>query len=389
MASPHRIVLNAGQTLFREGEAPTTAFLVESGRLRVTAMVEGVPVVLGDVDAGALVGEVGVLDDAPRTATATALERCELTAIDRNQIAERVATADPIIRALLLSQFARFRVALATLTGRAATALPLSAPSQDTVDANDKMRLEAQLREALESRGLEMHYQPVQEIATTRIAGYEALVRWTHAERGAISPAEFIALAEETSLIVPVGDYVLREVCSALRNIASCWPEQTPYVGLNVSGRQIDDPLFVDRVAAQVREQGVEPALLKIEITESLMLDYARVETFIGRCHDAGIRVALDDFGTGYSSLSHLHRLGFDTLKLDQAFVHQLDDRRCLAIVRAIVEMAAALGCDIVAEGVETRAQLDCLDELGCRYAQGFLIGRARSLESLLAGTAA
>jgi EAL domain-containing protein (putative c-di-GMP-specific phosphodiesterase class I) len=114
------------------------------------------------------------------------------------------------------------------------------------------------------------------------------------------------------------------------------------------------------------------------------MLDYAKVEAFIARCHNAGIRVALDDFGTGYSSLSHLHRLEFDTLKLDQAFVRQLDDPRCLAIVRAIVAMTAALGCDMVAEGVETPDQLARLQDLGCQFAQGYLIGKPGPIDSIL-----
>src|SRR5215470_5838009 len=118
MNSAHRVQLDTGQTLFREGDAPTTAFLIESGRLRITAVVGGKPMVLGDLAAGALVGEVAVLDDSPRTATATALEPCVLTAVDREQFAERLASADPVVRALLLSQFARYRIALATLTGK-------------------------------------------------------------------------------------------------------------------------------------------------------------------------------------------------------------------------------------------------------------------------------
>ena len=390
MKSAHRIELATGQTLFREGDAPTTAFLIERGRLRVTAIVAGTPVVLGDLVAGALVGEVAVLDDSPRTATATALEPCVLTAVDREQFAERLASADPIVRALLLSQFARYRIALATLTGKETQATRPPAEGLASAEvAHDKIRLEGQLREALGSGALELQLQRIQNVSNADIAGYEALIRWNHPERGAISPSEFIALAEETSLIVPVGDYVLREVCRILKRFIERWPDETPYVGLNVSGRQVDDPAFIDRVAAQLREYAIPPWLLNIEITESLFLDYPKVAAFLDRCHSVGIRVALDDFGTGYSSLSHLHRLAFDTLKLDQTFVRQLDDPRCLAIVRAVVAMAAALGCDIIAEGVETKAELACLRDLGCQFAQGYLIGRAQSVESVLAASAA
>jgi EAL domain-containing protein (putative c-di-GMP-specific phosphodiesterase class I) len=388
MSSAHRIELATGQTLFREGDAPNSAFLIESGRLRITATVDGQQRQLGDVDAGALVGEVAVLDDSPRTATATALEPSVLTAIDRNQFAERLAAADPVLRALLLSQFARYRVALATFTGKAAQAIRTPETGSDAAMAHDKIRLEGQLRDALESGGLDMRLQPIQHITTSRVAGYEALIRWNHPERGPISPTEFIALAEETSLIVPVGDYVLREVCRVLRQIGRD-AEHAVYIGLNVSGRQIDDPTFIDRVVTHIREHAIRPAQLKIEITESLMLDYAKVSAFLRRCRAAGIGVALDDFGTGYSSLAHLHQLTFDTLKLDQAFVDQLDDPRCLAIVRAVVAMAGALNCDIVAEGVETSGQLAHLRNLGCQYAQGYLIGRPQSIESVLTSATA
>jgi len=360
MVSAHRVELKTGEALFREGDAPTSAFLIESGRLRITATVGGQQAVLGDVDTGALVGEVAVLDDSPRTATATALEPTVLTAIDRNQFAERLAAADPVMRALLLSQFSRYRTALASFTGNSAPGVRMASSLHDA--GHDKIRLEGQLREALETGGLEMRLQPIQHITTARISGYEALIRWHHPERGPISPAEFIALAEETSLIMPVGDYVLREVCAALRQISERTPGRSPYIGLNVSGRQINDPGFIDRVAAQVSEHGIKPAQLKIEITESLMLDYTKVSAFLERCHDAGMQVALD-----------------------QAFVQQLGDTRCLAIVRAVIEMAAALRCDIVAEGVETAEQLGCLRDLGCQYAQGYLIGRAQSVESVLA----
>lgn len=390
-SSGHRIELAKGDVLFREGDVPTTAFLIERGRLRITAMLDGRAVVLGDAGAGALVGEVAVLDDSPRSATATALEPCVLTAIDRNQFAERLADADPVVRALLTSQFARYRTALATLTGRPDTAASLpgaAATRASALEAHDKIRLESQLRDALDSGSLEMHLQPIQRLADGQIAGYEALTRWNHPERGPISPGEFIALAEETSLIVPVGDYILRAVCSLLRRFAERWPDRAPYIGLNVSGRQIEDPAFIDRVAAQIAEQGIEPSLLQIEITESLVRDYEMVSTFLDHCRGVGISVALDDFGTGYSSLARLHRLTFDALKLDQAFIREIEDPRCLAIVKAVIGMANALDCDIVAEGVETAGQLTLLRDLGCQYAQGYWVGRPRSIETELASAA-
>ena len=387
MASAYRIELNPGEVLFREGDAPSTAFLIESGSLRITAQRNGAPVVLSDLGAGALVGEMAVLDDSPRSATATALAACVLTPIDRTQFAERLQTADPVVRALLLSQVSRYRTALATFAGDApphAGHNEEAMPGVEAASALDKIRLESQLREALERHELEIRLQPILEIGNRRLAGFEALTRWSHPERGPIAPADFIALAEETSLIIPVGEYVLREVCSTLRRLADFSPKPL-FIALNVSGRQFEDVDFVERVLAQVHAHGIEPAQLKVEITESLILDYAKVAALIDHCHRAGMLVALDDFGTGYSNLEHLHKLTFDTIKLDQSFVRQLDNPRCLAIVRAVAGMAAALGCDMVAEGVETAAQLTQLEALGCQYAQGYFVGKPCSVDDALA----
>lgn len=386
MASAYRIELRPGEVLFREGDAPTTAFLIEQGSLRITTQRDGAPMVLSDLGAGALVGEMAVLDDSPRSATATALAPCVLTPIDRTQFAERLQTADPVVRALLLSQLSRYRTALATFAGGTihSTSHAEPTPGVEAAHALDKIRLESQLREALERHELEIRLQPILEISSGRIAGFEALTRWSHPERGAVSPADFIALAEETSLIVPVGEYVLREVCSTLRRLADA-SHATLFIALNVSGRQLEDADFVDRVLTQVCAHGIAPEQLKLEITESLVLDYSKVATLIEHSHRAGMRVALDDFGTGYSNLGHLHKLAFDTLKLDQGFIRQLDDPRCLAIVRAVVDMAKALGCDMVAEGVETAAHLAQLKALGCQYAQGYFVGKPLAVAEAMA----
>jgi EAL domain-containing protein (putative c-di-GMP-specific phosphodiesterase class I) len=386
MSSAYRIELKPGEHLFREGDEPTTAFVIESGILRVTTQRDGADVILGDLGPGALVGEMAVLDDSRRSATATALESSVLTPVDRSQFAERLGEADPVVRALLLSQLSRYRTALATFTGHAApnASFAEAAPHQSS-HALDKIRLESQLRNALEGGELEIRLQPILDIAKSRVAGFEALTRWTNPERGVVSPADFIALAEETSLIVPIGEYVLREVCQALQRFGDMPEDDRPFIALNVSGRQLEDANFIARVLAMLRVHGLMPYQLKLEITESLILDYGKVSGLIAHCHRVGMKVALDDFGTGYSSLGHLHRLRFDTIKIDQGFIRQLDDSRCLAIVRAVVEMAGALECDIVAEGVETEIQLAQLKALGCEYAQGYLVGKPQSVDQALA----
>jgi diguanylate cyclase len=382
----HRAEFRAGTTIFAENDAPTNAWLIESGEVEVSTLQRGERTVLGTLGAGMLLGEMAVLDNSPRSASARALSDCVLLPIDRRQFAERLAAADPVVRALLMSQLTRFRSALATLTGDDAEdfALPDAVATRQDAGAFDKIRLENELRAALERGELEVRIQPIEEIESGTIAGYEALVRWQHPERGAVSPAEFIRLAEETSLIIPIGDYVLAKVCDMLAEFRRRGVKPLPFIALNVSARQLDDPKLVDRIIAELGKRSLTPDRLKIEITESLVLDHGRVAEVLARCHAAGMHVALDDFGTGYSNLGPLLTLDFDQIKLDQSFVRALDRPRGVAMVGVIVAMARALGCSLVAEGVEKREQREILHRLGCRYAQGWLVGKPLTLADAL-----
>lgn len=377
----HRIELQPGQVLFREGDEPDYAFLVESGHLLITSGPDAR--VLAEVGAGELLGEMAVIDRSPRTATAMALDTCVLVPITPEQIAERLVNTDPVVRALLEGQLRRYRATLASLQGLVHEPAPEGQSSG--IDGIGKIRLEAELRDALASRGLQVWFQPLLELPRGEVAGYEALVRWHHGTRGHVSPAEFIALAEETSLIVPVGEFVIEASLDALAQLGE-QRGRTPFIAINVSARQLVEDGLLTRLLERAAERGIAPQQLKIEITESRQLDYARVAGMMAQAREAGLRVALDDFGTGYSNLQHMHLLPFDTLKVDQAFARSmLEDVRARCIVEAIVNMAHGLGADVVVEGIEYEAQLQLLQALGCRYAQGWLIGRPQSLEELLA----
>ena len=377
----------AGNLIFAENDPPTTAFLIESGEVEVTTLQRGETTILGRLGPGMLLGEMAVIDNSPRTATARALTDCVLTPIDRRQFAERLSAADPVVRALLMSQLTRYRSALATLTGDDADDMPGAASSaRQDAGAFDKIRLENELRAALDRNELEVRLQPIEEIESGTIAGYEALVRWNHPQRGWVSPDEFIRLAEETSLILPVGDYILVRVCDMLVEFQQRGFKPLPFIALNVSARQLDDARLVERMLAELRKRALRPESLKLEITESLVLDKARVADLLARCHAAGMHVALDDFGTGYSNLGPLLTLDFDQIKLDQSFVRALDRPRGVAMVGVIVAMARALDCNLVAEGVEKREQREILHRLGCRYAQGWLVGKPKTLAEALNG---
>lgn len=234
------------------------------------------------------------------------------------------------------------------------------------------------LRRALDRGEFRAVYQPVIDITTGTTVGLEALIRWQDPSRGLLSPGQFIAAAEETGLILPIGEWVLTEAVATLRS----WREQTPqahnlWVSVNISSRQLLSPGLVDHVADSLRGSGVPPWALHLEITESVVMNYLEpvVDTLIA-LRSLGLQLAVDDFGTGYSSLAYLKRLPVTALKIDRSFIGGLggdEDAFDRPIVDAIIKMANSLRLDVIAEGVETPVQLDSLRALGCKVAQGFL----------------
>jgi diguanylate cyclase (GGDEF)-like protein/PAS domain S-box-containing protein len=246
-------------------------------------------------------------------------------------------------------------------------------------------RLEADLRTALERGQLALHYQPIVDLGTGRLAGFEALMRWHHPERGWIPPSEFIPVAEETGLIIPMGRWVAGVAVGQLRDWTLGRPGPALFMSVNVSGKQFrDDDLVVELEAVLRRHPEVDPASIRLEITESLLMeDPRRSEEVMGRLKALGIRLSLDDFGTGYSSLSYLSRFPLDTIKIDRSFTHEITaGGHGAEIVRVIGTLAQTLRMDVVAEGVERQAEVDFLRSLPARYGQGYLFGRALPAEA-------
>ncbi len=230
--------------------------------------------------------------------------------------------------------------------------------------------LELDLRKAIVNGEFELYYQPIIDVKTGQITSCEALVRWHHPERGIVQPLEFIPVAEETGLIVPLGEWVLRQACGEAAN----WPEHIA-VAVNVSPAQFKSRNLVPAVVNALATSGLSPDRLELEITELVLLEENEATTAILRqFHDLGIRVAMDDFGTGYSSLGYLRSFPFDRIKIDQSFIRDLPGREdSVAIVRAVVGLSSSLGITTTAEGVETKEQLASLTSEGCNEFQGFL----------------
>lgn len=256
--------------------------------------------------------------------------------------------------------------------------------------ALEKLAMESQLRKAIERSEFELHFQPKLDLRTSRVSGAEALIRWRHPELGMVPPIDFIPLAEESGLIVPIGEWVLRAACEESMQ----WQSQglpPVHVAVNISSPHFRHSGLLPMVARVLHETGLPPECVEVEVTESMLMD--DMETTLATLHrlkDMGLRLAIDDFGTGYSSLAYLKRFPLDALKIDRSFVKDTpaaaDDA---AITSAIIAMAHSLKLEVVAEGVETEAQLEFLRARGCEYVQGYLISRpvpAPDFRALLSG---
>jgi diguanylate cyclase (GGDEF)-like protein/PAS domain S-box-containing protein len=252
-------------------------------------------------------------------------------------------------------------------------------------EAVDRLRLETDLRRAVERGELRLLFQPIVALDEGRVAGFEGLLRWEHPERGTIAPGVFIPLAEETGLISAVGRWVLEEGCRHLAEWGRRYPDRRLIISLNLSARQFGDADLAEHVARTVARCAVDPGRVWLEITETVILENAEpVRSTLRQLRELGVELCMDDFGTGYSSLGYLHRMELDELKIDRSFVSRMDDdRRSTQLVHAIVALAHNLGVRVVAEGVETAAQLASLRGQRCDFAQGFLFAPPLSPEAV------
>lgn len=242
-----------------------------------------------------------------------------------------------------------------------------------------RLEIETDLRNAIQAGEITVFYQPIVSLRSGDITGFEALCRWKHPKYGMIPPAEFIPVAEETDIIQDLGAFVLEESCSKLRQLEEKFPGIDRFtMSVNISGKQFKRSDFVDMVDGCIMKTGVNPYHIKLELTESVLLEDAdlAVET-IKRLKDLGIRVAIDDFGTGYSSLSYIRRFPFDSLKVDRSFVGSMGDAaQSREIIKSIITLAHSLGLEVVAEGVEAELHKDLLSDMDCELAQGFLFSK-------------
>ncbi|MBU1396518.1 MAG: EAL domain-containing protein, partial [Gammaproteobacteria bacterium] len=256
--------------------------------------------------------------------------------------------------------------------------------AQQTARVVERLTLDTRLRQALERDELLLHYQPIVALGSGNIVGVEALLRWDDPDRGLVMPGAFIPAAEDTGLIVPLGEWVLEAGCAQLRE----WQKQGKASGMtlavNVSTRQFEGGRLVKAVEQALSRAGLAPECLELEITENVMLIMNdEVRSSLETLRGMGVRLSLDDFGTGYSSLSYLKELPFHSLKIDRSFVSKLPERGDIQIVTTILALAKGFELRVIAEGIETQEQYDFLRDHGCEFGQGYLMGRPQPADAL------
>jgi EAL domain-containing protein (putative c-di-GMP-specific phosphodiesterase class I) len=385
-----------GATIFFEGEPADCAYIVERGQVEICAFREQTHITLATLGRGEIFGEMAVIDEGVRSAEARAVEETEVLIIRSEQLRRRILKAEPIVGQVLSSLIMRLRRAqtgfLNDLPSRMGTGHVVVPANGDDAGpggaALDWLHREYDLERGLNAGEFEPFFQPIVTIADGTLAGFEALARWRHPERKLVPPSDFIELGEKCGLIRRIDLAIIAEACRILRHAAS--GRTMPFLSVNLSAQHFTDLGVVDGLAKILGETGFEASNLKVELTETALIDDPyKAREVLTRIKDLGITIALDDFGTGYSSLSYLHSFPFDVLKIDQSFVRQLGSPgRTHDIVQTIITLAKRMGMDVVAEGIETPDLIPPLRELGCTFGQGYHYSRpvpACDLGALLA----
>lgn len=395
-----RRALTAGELLFQEGEPGHEAYLIEEGCIEIFQERATGRSVLARLGRDAILGEMALVGDQTRTASARVVEPTVVTVVTHDYLSERLAQTDPLLRHLLHVTMSRSRDSLKRLqrgpfeTDREPAVVP--EPAADAVQVKDlalkRLRLEQELELALERNEFQLYFQPIMRLTDDRIGGFEALIRWFKPGVGRVPPNDFIWVAENCDLIVRIGHWIIGSALASLNRLEAVHraanPGEPPLsMSVNLSVRQLGDPLLFPTIQDALARERLEPQRLRLEITESLVMsNMDAVLALLNRCKALGCKLVVDDFGTGYSALSYLHKLPVDTLKLDKSFLVGTDSQSAgMKIVRALAHLATDLGMETVIEGIEEAEQAFACQLAGITYAQGYLYSAPLSLDQAAA----
>ncbi len=382
-----RKIYPKGQLIFTEGDDGCCAFIIEEGEVEIVHPNAQGEYRLSLLKKGELFGEVALIDQQPRTATARATENSVLIQIEHNLVKGLLERSDPILRHLLLTILERFR----NKSSHSADAPVITTPEMRSTSrtelqgiATQKLSLAHGIKRALAQDEFELYYQPICDLGNGQIAGYEALIRWHHPTDGLIPPMDFLWLAEQTGQIQELGLWTLERASRDWSTLVQHTKHDKPFVSVNLSARQLTGEGLVDDVKSIIAKHGMSAHALKLELTETVMVEQPEIAMLIlGKLIELGFHLALDDYGTGYSGLDTLQRYPIGTLKLDRAFIApMLTSQQSMEIVRSSIALAHTLGMSVVAEGIEMEETRDALAQLGCDYGQGWYFGKPKTLSS-------
>ncbi len=383
----NKLVVGKGEIIFLEGSPGDCAYLIESGSIEISVKRDGRTVSLGRRSSGEVFGEMAIIDSEPRSATAIACEASNLFIIRRDQFQKRMEKSDPVMQMALSIILDRFRETLLSLKRlqeqtSEATDFPDGVgrnEPQPYTSALEEIQLEREMSHALEKGEFIPFFQPIVNISKRTTIGFEALIRWKHPSKGIVAPGKFLPTAEACGMISRFTKSIFTQSTLFLKKLhkevftADC--KQLPYISINISGQDLIDSELVRQLLFHVEDAEIDTQFINLEITETMLLsDPDIIIENLKNLRNAGFSVSLDDFGTGYSSLSYLHRFPVDTLKIDQSFVRDMEDNRInYEIITSIIMLAQQLKLKVIAEGIEEESQLIQLEQLGCKYGQGYL----------------
>lgn len=382
-----------GDLIFKTHDEGDCAYIIDSGRVEIFTESFGTEMAVSTLGPGEIFGEMAILDNSDRSASARAIEDTQVSTVSRSQFEQRMDTADPIVRLLVTILLKRMRGNLGINSSPNISDERRRAAAQETHNkVIEKIKFEAELFEALMDQAFLLYFQPLVNAHTFKPVGFEALIRWQSESRGMVRPDLFMGVAEETSLIVPIGKWVFEKACESLKSMQQFMsaktnkPEADLYLAVNISGKQFSDINFFHMLETVPAKYGVKEKHIKLEITEKILLEGNIFFYWIEKCRSMGFPVSLDDFGTGYSMLSYLSDFNVDSIKIDQSFVRKLEqDNKTRIIVQAIINIAKGLNIEVIAEGVETEKQALILRELGCDLLQGYFFGKPQGYQDTLA----
>jgi diguanylate cyclase len=424
-----RTTFQADEYIFKNGDSGQSAYIIESGKVEVLLDTGGHEIVIASLGKGDILGETALIDRLPRSSSARAIVDTEVIEIPLDYFSQKMQQADPTIRMFLRLVMARYRD-LKTRLGKVAASLAAvsedgrgndyssatmelqnmtslysnlqnlidsavtnssdtessSAFSEGTMEfAKVMVTEEMLLRKAVENNEFVMYYQPIIDLARNKMVGCEALIRWNHPSGELVLPTGFISKLEKSNLMLDLGYWIAEQACRFQNRIYQQF-HYNFFVAINLSGKQFDDQNLVSKLSDIMDGSGAWHNRIEFEITESILIENPdRLSKSLHELKETGAGLAIDDFGTGYSSFSNLYRLPFDKLKIDQSFIRSMERvQKSKQIVKSMINMSHDLGMSIVAEGIESRAEVDILNEYKATYGQGFYFSRPISEDDFL-----